>query len=237
MNLTGPVKSVRVEEQVYEFETHFIYEHKEPLLKERFEFDREGRKVEEYTFTIYGHESPKTVSIYNDKGWLVRQDTYSALTEKPYLETRYEYDQSGNVLRAAQYSLDNGELLQKWDFKQDSGRNYFEFTDIDSRNEVRGRIGFTKDARCRIFEIVAFAKDGKATAKTALTFDDRNNPITTTTQSTSGEIMEKRKAEYEFDKSGNWTKKSDFVWKEGDGKADWKLMNVVYRNIEYYDTK
>lgn len=34
---------------------------------------------------------------------------------------------------------------------------------------------------------------------------------------------------------GNWKEKSDYELKEG--KSDWKLMNAVYRKIEYYDSK
>lgn len=98
LNVSGPVKSIRVEEQIYEPETHLLYRDEKPLLKERFEFDRLGRKIEKYSYTTQGSESPKTVSIYDERGWLIRQDTYSAITNKPYLETRYRYDGAGNIL-------------------------------------------------------------------------------------------------------------------------------------------
>lgn len=82
MNLSGAVKSVRIEEQIYEFEGDFIYKHDKPLLNERFEFDRQGRKIEDYTYTTDGRESPKSASSYNEKNWLIKNDTFSALTAR-----------------------------------------------------------------------------------------------------------------------------------------------------------
>jgi hypothetical protein len=100
MNLSGAVKSVRVEKQIYEFEGDFIYKHdKKPLLKERFEFDRQGREIEDYTYTIDGRESPKSVSSYNEKNWLIKNDTFSALSNKPYLQTRYVITMISEMLK------------------------------------------------------------------------------------------------------------------------------------------
>ncbi len=87
-NLSGAVKSIRVEEQIYEFEGDFIYKNDKPLLKERFEFDRQGRKIEHYTYTTDGRESPKSVSTYNEKNWIIKDGTFSTLSQKPYLQTR-----------------------------------------------------------------------------------------------------------------------------------------------------
>lgn len=233
--IAGPVKTIRVEEQIYEFEGDFIYDHDKPLLKERFEFDRQGKRTEDYTYTIDGRESPKTADIYNDKNWLTRQDTYSALTQKPYLETRYSYDRNGNILDAAQYSLDDNKLLQKWSFRYEPSRNYFEITDTDARNKVRTRVGFTKDAQCRTHEISTYQPDGELKTRTTLAFNGKDIPIGAITRSAIGAVLETRKFEYQFDSYGNWIKKSDFAWKDTNGKSAWKRMNVVYRKIEYYD--
>lgn len=66
---------------------------------------------------------------------------------------------------------------------------------------------------------------------------NKDIPISVVHYSNDNTVVGKRKYEYEFDKQGNWIKKSDFAWKEKDGKSDWKLMNVVYRKIVYFDTK
>ena len=237
LKLKGPVKSIRVKEQIYVSEGDFIVNTDKIFLKERFEFGKEGRKSEEYSYTTDGRESPRTTSVYNEKSWLIRQDTYSATTQKPYLETRYIYDKAGNILEAAQYSLDDSKLLQKWSFVQDPTNRHFGFTDTDSRNKWRGRVGFTKDVQCRIREISSILEDGKIQAISSLEFDDKSNPITVVSKSASGEILGKRRFEYEFDLHGNWIKKSDFALNLEKGKSDWKLMNIVYREIEYYGAK
>ncbi|HEX8196131.1 MAG TPA: hypothetical protein VF571_08085 [Pyrinomonadaceae bacterium] len=236
-NLSGAVKSVSVEEQIYEFESHFIYPHDKPLLKERFEFDRQGRKIEHYTYTIDGRESPKSVSVYNEKNWLIKDDTFSALSNKPYLQTRYTYDEFGNVKEIAQYNVEDNRLVQKWVFTNDLQKKYFEFADFDSRNKQRMRVGFKRDEKCRLAEIFAYQPDGKLGVKSVISFDKNNIPISVVNYSSENIAIGKRKYEYELDGQGNWKKKSDFEWQEKGEKSDWKLMNVVYRKIEYYDSK
>ena len=236
-NLSGAVKSVRVEEQVYEFEGDFIYKNDKPLLKERFEFDREGRKIEDYTYTIDGRESPKSVSAYNEKNWLIKDDAFSALSNKPYLQTRYTYDGFGNVKEIAQYNIEDDSLLQKWIFTNDLQKRYFELTDFDSGNKQRMRVGFKRDEKCRLAEIFAYQADDKLGVKSVISFDKNDVPISVVNYSNANEVLSKRKYEYEFDSQGNWTKKSDFELREKEGKSDWKLMNVVYRKIEYYNSK
>ncbi len=236
-NLSGAVKSVRVEEQVYEFEGDFFYENDKPLLKERFEFDRQGRKIEHYIYLINGKELPKSVSTYNEKNWLVKDDAFSALSNKPYLQTRYIYDEFGNVKEIAQYNLEKDSLLQKWVFTNDLQKKYFEFTDFDSRSKQRMRVGFKRDEKCRIAEIYAYQPDGKLEVRRVISFDKNDIPISVVNYSSENTAIGKRKYEYEFDAQGNWKKKSDFELREKDEKSDWKLMNVVYRKIDYYDSK
>ncbi len=236
-NLSGAVKSIRVEEQIYEFEGDFIYKHDKPLLKERFEFDRQRRKTEHYTYTTDGRESPKSTSSYNEKNWIIKDDAYSALSQKPYLQTRYIYDDFGNVKEIAQYNIEDDSLLQKWVFTNDLQKKYFEFADFDSRNKQRMRVGFKRDEKCRLAEIFAYQPDGKLGTKSIFSFDKNDIPISVVNYSNENTVIGKRKYEYEFDNQGNWIKKSDFAWTEKEGKSDWKLMNVVYRKIEYFDTK
>ncbi len=236
-NLSGAVKSVKIEEQIFEFEGHFIYKHNKPLLKERFEFDRQGRKVEEYTYTIEGRESPKSVSKYNEKNWLITNDTFSALSNKSYLQTRYVYDELGNVKEIAQYNIEDNTLLQKWVFTNDLQKNYFEFVDIDSKNKQRMRVGFKRDEKCRLAEVFSYKPNNELGTKSVISFDKNDIPISVINYSSENTVIDKRKYEYEFDSQGNWIKKSDFKLIEKDGKSDWKLMNTVYRKIEYFDTK
>lgn len=236
-NISGAVKSIRVEEQVYEFEGDFIYKNDKPLLKERFEFDRQGRKIEHYTYTTEGRESPKSVSSYNEKNWLAKDDAFSGLSQKPYLQTRYTYDDFGNVQEVAQYNLEDNKILQKWVFTNDLKKKYFEFIDSDSSNKQRLRVGFKRDGKCRLAEVFAYQSDGRLGMKSVISFDEKGIPISVVHYSNDNSVIGKRKYEYEFDKQGNWIKKSDLALKEKDGKSDWKLMNVVYRKIEYFDTK
>lgn len=233
-NLSGAVKSVHVEEQIYKFEGN---KNDKPLLKERFEFDRQGRKIEHYTYNTDGRESPKSVSTYNEKNWLIKDDTFSALSNKPYLQTRYTYDDFGNVKEIAQYNIEDDSLLQKWVFTNDLQKKYFEFADFDSRNKQGMRVGFKRDEKCRLAEIFAYQLDNKLRVKSVFTFDKNDIPISVVSYSSENSVIGKRKYEYEFDSQGNWKKKSDFELREKDGKSDWKLMNVVYRKIEYYDSK
>lgn len=236
-NLSGAVKSVHVREQIYEFEGDSIYNNDKPLLKERFEFDRQGRKTEHYTYTTDGRESPKSISSYNEKNWIIKDDAFSGLNQKPYLQTRYIYDEFGNVKEIAQYNIEDNSLLQKLVFTNDLKKKYFEFADFDSKNKQRMRVGFKRDEKCRLAEIFAYQPDGKLGVKSVFSFNNNDIPVSVINYSNDNAVIGKRKYEYEFDNQRNWVKKSDFAWTEKDGKSDWKLMNVVYRKIEYFDTK
>lgn len=236
-NLSGAVKSVRVEEQIYKFEGDFIYPHDKPLLKERFEFDQQGRKIEHYIYTIDGRELPKSVSSYNEKNWLIKDDAFSALSNEPYLQTRYIYDDFGNVKEIAQYNIEDNKLLQKWIFTNDLQEKYFEFVDFDSSDKRRMRVGFKRDDKCRLAEIFAYHHNDKLGVKSVILFDKSDIPVEIINYSSENEVLSKRRYEYEFDSRRNWTKKSDFELREKDEKSDWKLMNTVYRKIDYYDSK
>ena len=99
------------------------------------------------------------------------------------------------------------------------------------------RIGFIRDGSCRISEMLAYQSDDDLGAKSVLFYDNKNNPISVIQYLNDGSVLGKRKFEYEFDNQGNWIKRSDFALKEEKGKSDWKLMNVAYRKIEYFDNK
>ncbi|HMS40287.1 MAG TPA: hypothetical protein PKE69_08680, partial [Pyrinomonadaceae bacterium] len=223
-NLSGAVKSVRVEEQVYEFEGDFFYENDKPLLKERFEFDRQGRKIEHYIYLINGKELPKSVSTYNEKNWLVKDDAFSALSNKPYLQTRYIYDEFGNVKEIAQYNLEKDSLLQKWVFTNDLQKKYFEFTDFDSRSKQRMRVGFKRDEKCRIAEIYAYQPDGKLEVRRVISFDKNDLYV----------FSRRHHYEFIFNHIGHKQEKENPEYIIDDnGSTDFKKAVLDCFNIEY----
>ena len=71
---------------------------------------------------------------------------------------------------------------------------------------------------------------GKVTRKN----DDKGNLTELVVRSGDGSVLRKETYSYEFDKLGNWTKMTTFVWRRDGATAAAKPVAVNYRTINYY---
>src|SRR5690242_18211818 len=93
----GRVKAIRVDREVYEYTGDYIGDTgvRHPSMTCRF--DAGGRKVESFHYRTDGVPLPKTTYSYGEGGLLAREDHFSAVSGRPYLETVYTYDSKGRV--------------------------------------------------------------------------------------------------------------------------------------------
>ena len=231
----GSVKTVLLSEQIYEFETHFIYMHSKPIPKTLFEFDQTGNLVRKTDYLVDGKPMSPTEYVYDENAVLVRENHISGIDGKPYLQTEYSYNQNGSNNEIRQVSLEDGTVYSVWKFQNDPESNYSEFVETNDDGKFAMKMGIRRDERCRIVEILFFPYFGPSLGKAITSYDDRDNVIESKTYFPLGISAEKRKYEYEFDAVGNWTKRSDYSWvKDDEGNSSWKLMNEQFRQIDYY---
>jgi hypothetical protein len=234
----GPIRSIQVDEQIYEFESHFIYVHDKPLPTRYMEFDEKGRLIKEHDYRIDGVPSPLTLYEYDDNGFLVKENNLSAVTQQPYLETKYVYNADGTNKEIIQTGLDNGTVYSRWVISGDSNGNYADISETESKTGWEFHVGIRRDSKCRVSEIYAYPPFVSVPiVKGSFLYDEKDNPVSVMQYTAIGTTLGQRKLEYEFDDNGNWVKRSDYAWKEEKDRSDWKLMNVLYRNITYFDTK
>lgn len=235
--VSGAVESVNVETETLVPEGDFLFTNKgKPILFATYKYDRRGRLIEKNFYRTDGVATPKTTFDYDSENNLIKENHFSAVTQKPYLETKYVYE-SGLLKEIVGLSLDDNDILSKKIFSYDSKKRYFEFVESKSYRKEEFRIGFNQDDKCRFSEIILYQPDGNVAGKNVFSFDDKNNPVLITYYSSENSILGKRKFEYEFDSHGNWVKQSHYSWEKENNKFDWKLMKIEYRKIRYFDTK
>ncbi|HEX8636459.1 MAG TPA: hypothetical protein VF692_00240 [Pyrinomonadaceae bacterium] len=233
----GAVELMDIETETLVSEGHTIFTNKgKPIIFATYKFDRQGRLSEKNFYNINGKASPKNTFDYDSENKVIKENYFSAAPLKPYLESKFAYNNDGTLKEIVGSNIEKNYSLGKEVFTYDSTRNYFEVTEYNSYGPEM-RFGYTQDAKCRFSEIFGFAGDGKNAGKSVISFDDKDNPILIVGYSNDGSILGKRKLEYEFDKQGNWIKQSHYSWEEENGKFDWKLMRIEYRKINYYDSK
>lgn len=83
----GRVKVIQVDREMYEYTGDYIGETgvRQPSMTCRF--DAGGRKVESFHYRTDGVPLPKTTYSYGERGLLTREDHFSAVSGRPYLET------------------------------------------------------------------------------------------------------------------------------------------------------
>ena len=231
----GKVKSIHVEMEEHEFTTHFIdfgnrYK-RHPF--QTSQFDQGGKKVEKFNYRTDGVPLPKTTYSHSKNGVLLKENHYSAVSGKPYLETIYVYDSQGRLKEEIGKNIEDNKILSRKLYSHDEKRNYTEVADYDWNNVLRGMIGFIWNNQGKVSEILGFSPNGDSLGKGIVTYEERGNVVEMIFSTAAGAVVKKEKYTYEFDEHGNWIKKTLYHWVTEEGKSFYKLMNITHRTITY----
>lgn len=232
----GKVKSIRVEVEEHEFTTHFMdfgnrYQ-RHPF--QTSQFDWQGKKIEKFNYRTDGVPLPKTTYSYDKNGVLLKENHYSAVSGKPYLETIYVYDSQGRSKEKIGKNIEDDKILSRSLYSHDEKRNYTEVADYDWNNVLRGKIGFIWNNQGQVSEIIGFSPKGDSLGRGTVTYDEKGNVAEMIFSPADGSAVKKEKYTYEFDEHGNWIKKTLYHWVTEEGKSFYKLMNITHRTIAYY---
>ncbi len=141
--IVGAVESMNVETETLVSEGHTIFTNKDkPMLFGTYKFDRQERLSEKNFYNIDGKASPKNTFDYDSENKITKENYISATTEKPYLESKYIYNNDGTLKEIIGSNIEKNYFLGKEVFTYDSTRNYFEVTEYNSSGPEM-RIGYT----------------------------------------------------------------------------------------------
>jgi hypothetical protein len=230
--IVGGVKSLNVFIETLIPQSHFIFTNPgKPYLFASYSFDSRGKVIEENFYRLDGVALPKTVYVYDKEGKLLKELHYSAVTNQPYLETRYEYER-GLLKSILGRSLErDDDFLSKKDFTYDTSKRYVEFLETYSYPSPNFKVGFTLDQKCRLAEVFGFDKNGILAGRNKISYDTVDNPILVEAFLVGGKLVGKSRFDYEFDSNKNWVKQSKKTMDEKINK--WILQEIVYRKITY----
>jgi hypothetical protein len=232
----GKVKSIQVDIEEHEFTSHFM-DFGNRYKRHRFQtsqFARDGKKVEKFNYRIDGVALPKTTYSYDENGVLLKESHYSAVSGKPYLETIYVYDSQGRLKEEIGKNIEENKILSRKLYSHDEKRNYTEVADYDWNNVLRGKSGFIWNSQGRVSEILGYSPQGDILGRGLVTYDQKGNVAEMKFSPANGSAEKKEKYTYEFDKRGNWIKKTLYHWLTQEGTSSYKLMNITHRTLIYY---
>jgi serine/threonine protein kinase len=248
--LFGKVKSVK---EVYISDPNEVSRYsKRPrydvITKEKTCFDKKGNVVSEIETGFFKYSNTKMSgrnihykNFYNDKNQLIKVSHIEKLNEKwtkysyqngylifeeansPNSKVEYKYDKRGNKIER---KFNNG--FRKFNYNDKNlciSTIFFYEGKLDSKEFNT----YTKDNLVQSIEYEYSGK--KITSKTIKKYNNFEDEIYLRTIYSSGEKPRTEEHEYEYDKMGNWIKKTYYTINEFNIKI---VESVANREIEYY---
>ena len=151
-------------------------------------------KIKVFGKEIYSYDLKSRLILianYNPDGSVVTEDVFT-------------YDSTGSLKQKITRNAKTKAVIWNKEFSYPAGNEYAEF--FDKRHDYG--FGFKKDNRCRIIELTSYKLDRTVTGKILITYNDEKNIMEESIYSTQGSLVDKKKAEFEFDEKGNWIKKT-----------------------------
>lgn len=190
--------------------TAYIYDSKGNVIEEDFyltsytiqykniyKYDKKNRQISEASYTAAGKKNFETISEYKGNN-LTKKYTINAKGETEYSED-FTYDQKGNILTKLRYeSIDKSTIQDK--FMYDDKGNKVSWQILKNNTPISG---------------AQFSYDSHNNLTSVISTDDKNN------------VIDKREYTYEYDKKGNWIKKTSRI-------NNTKLLSSE-RTITYFD--
>lgn len=223
--LTGQIK--RVETQEVDLPDHVNAD-----LIATTNFDELGRVANTFLTSSKIKVFGKEIYSYDQKNRLILVVHYNP-DDSAVIEDVFTYDATGNLKQKITRNAKTKVIIWNKEFFYPIGDEYSEF--FDKRHDYGFR--FKKDNRCRIIEVMSYSANRTVTGKFLFSYDDVKNTMEESIYSAQRNLIDKKKAEFEFDEKGNWIKKTHYDLTVEDGKPVFKPALIVQRKITYRDSK
>lgn len=247
-NLKGKVKTLKWQDS-YRSKKSGVWGEWGHSASRTFEFTAGGNITEFQEFLAYGGLSYKTVYVYNvsekkiesshfggdlkltatttiilnDRRQKIEQLTY-ATDGKLNSRVTYDFDDKGNNIKSITYKAD-GSLSNTHTSMYDSKGN-MTGSKLETPGYPTSSMKFVYDDKGMLIEEILYDKDGVAKFRYERSYDEKGN-ITTEIKYKGKEMLELTGWRYEYDKRGNWIKKTKL-------DVDRMDFHVQERTIVYY---
>lgn len=251
MNLKGKVKSVTVKQDyrykkdgvnftpwekqfttIYQFNSAGRYSEYQQLFANgtqyywvSYSYDLKAKKGEQAFFDKENKPTIKKGVTFDDKGKILEMIEYTK-EGKPDRSYKYLYDAKGNNTELLYYAA-NGTMGSKTSWLYDAKGNKTEMT-VETPGYADSFKKYSYDAKGNLTEESWLDGQKKLTFRFVRSYDDKANMIEEVKyKGDSNTQHDKATWKYEYDKQGNWTKKTQYT---NDGVD----FNIEERTITYY---
>ena len=198
---------------------------------DRIEMKYQGKNLaQKTTFNAQNLQSDKSNYLYDSKGNVIQEDIYLSKDFVQY-KAVYKYDKQNRKISEARYDKDlkkHYETTLKYD-----GKNVTNKSTVNDKGELEVSQDFTYDSKGNVLTEMAYEKfdnsktltryaydskgnrtdwsvekNGVPYMKATYTFDDKDNLTSISATDKDGKEIERRDYAYEYDETGNWTKKT-----------------------------
>ncbi len=227
-------------------------------LKVDYTYDAEGRLTEEVTWDAGNRVVSCRNSAYDALGQLVKENTFQA---DGHLSSRKDlaYDAQGRKLKETFFGANNAVLWQ-WTYTYNDRGNLLKVWKNAGDNNGLAKTAYGYDAAGRTVQEseysadgalqrqsttiytfpnskacvdVTYGADGNALTKSTCYYDGKSN-LVARTEYYQGQIVRREQYTYEFDKQGNWIKRTTLCWTTRDDKSAFEPTTIISRTISYY---
>jgi antitoxin component YwqK of YwqJK toxin-antitoxin module len=250
----GPVRSVR-EERVAITNVNGAPVEGARVLTLTVTYNENGTKQEQTFYAPDGAIRSKRASLYDQDGRLLEDISFTGRNHDLPFKTVYHFDSQKKVIEIIVYKPDGTVLRQQSVVRQENPQTT-ETTIYDQNGTVVTKSTANNTPQSRTFESYIFGQDRVIKNESAVTSTPRGGQVFEKRENgkilyryeiipgekgkseriiykDDGSIQQRESLTTEFDSHGNPVKLSRSV-AEGDS-TDYKLVEVTYRTIEYYE--
>jgi len=249
LSLKGKVKSLQTK-QTHRYKKNGVFTPWENSYSHLTRFNTTGYRTEYNEFLANDSLNYKITYTHTPKERKTEL-RYFNKELKPTIRKTYLYDAKGNHIDQLEYTTDgqqdrrytytydaNGNMLTITGYKKDGAVSSTTTYQYDSKNrrtnyllETPGYANsfrkFVYDDKGNMTEEFWYNGKGATDFRFVRSYDAQGNKIEETSYKGNGQLVGTTRYAYEYDKKGNWTKKTDFI-------SDGTDFHTETRTITYY---
>jgi len=190
-----------------------------------YAFSQKGNKTEYQHFEEDGSLGYKATYVFNPSGKIL-EESFSNRDGKQTSRTVYQLNEQGKTLEETQYKMD-GSLSVKYVFSYDDKGKMLERKGLKPDGSISSTSRWTYDGKGnnterndgyfihrflyddqgnKVEEIIS-KPDNTVSFKLNFKYDEKGNKVEELKYNGKGELKDKNNWRYEYDKTGNWTKR------------------------------
>ncbi len=192
-------------------------------------YDAQGRRTEAQRLDQYGRIVSRYFFTYDKDGNLILIECFTGNNPNPLRETIY-YAEKGIIKL-----IDSFESPRRAEFVYDDKKRIKDVVVMGAQGLTKAKWTFLYDAQGRFAGETYTDLDGNYAGKRVFVYNAEGFLAEQTTYNAQNQVTGKRTYTYEYDKQGNWVKKT-VVWLDypKPGQKPNEAKSVVTRKIKYY---